>query len=75
METCNASATIGTWEYDVNTRDIIWDKIVHAIYELPQGIEIDTSAKINFFKKGKSREKVIEILKKHEKKVSLLTKN
>ena len=63
LETCNASATIGTWEYDVNTRDIIWDKIVHAIYELPQGIEIDTSAKINFFKKGKSREKVIEILK------------
>ncbi|WP_375559383.1 PAS domain-containing protein [Bernardetia sp. OM2101] len=62
LETCNASATIGTWNYDVNTKDIIWDLIVHNIYELPIDIELDTPAKINFFKKGHSREKVIKIL-------------
>lgn len=62
LETCNASAAIGTWEYNINTRDIDWDKIVHSIYELPNGVDLDTQAKINFFKKGKSREKAVQIL-------------
>jgi PAS domain S-box-containing protein len=63
LETCNASATIGTWHYDINTKDIIWDIIVHEIYELPTDIELNTLAKINFFKKGNNRERLVKALK------------
>ncbi len=68
LETCNASANIGTWVYDVNTRDIVWDKIVHSIYELPHGIELDTPAKINFFKKGISRDTAIRMVREAREK-------
>lgn len=63
LETCNASATIGTWEYNVNTRDITWDAILHQIYELPESIELDTQTKISFFKKGENRERAIKVIK------------
>ncbi len=63
LETCNASASIGTWEYDTNTRDIEWDKIIQSIYELPEGVELDTPAKISFFKKGENRERAIQVVK------------
>ncbi|WP_291723663.1 PAS domain-containing protein, partial [Bernardetia sp.] len=64
LETCNASATIGTWKYDINSRDIGWDNIVHSIYALPKGVDLDTTSKINFFKKGKNRDIVIDVIKK-----------
>ncbi|AFM03605.1 PAS domain S-box [Bernardetia litoralis DSM 6794] len=67
LETCNASATIGTWNYDIHTRDIIWDTIIHSIYELPLGIEIDTQTKINFFKERENRNKAIQIVKEARK--------
>lgn len=63
LESCNASATIGTWEYDINNRDITWNSIVQSIYELPTDIELDRLAKINFFKKGDSRERIVKVLK------------
>jgi PAS domain S-box-containing protein len=62
LETCNASAAIGTWNYDINTKDIIWDTIIHNIYELPIDVELDALAKINFFKKGDNRNRVVRIL-------------
>ncbi len=68
LETCNASAIIGTWTYNINTADMIWDSIVTNIYELPKGIELDTQTKMNFFKEGESSQKALKIIREAREK-------
>ncbi len=57
----NEVAKIGSWEIDLNTNKVYWDKVMKDIHEVPQDYMPSLEETINFYLPGKDREN-IEIL-------------
>ena len=54
-------ARIGTWNRNFVTKTMFWDSITQNILELPDNIEIEFDAVLNFYKTGKSRKLVEKV--------------
>lgn len=59
-----STSRIGTWEVDLATKTVTWDKIVKEIHEVPQDFVPDLETGINFYKEGYSRDKINEVVGK-----------
>ncbi|WP_421888983.1 ATP-binding protein [Marinoscillum sp.] len=42
-------AQIGTWEFDLDTSEIVWSDVVYDIHELPQGGKVELHDVINYY--------------------------
>lgn len=59
LDKTNEVARIGTWEVDVIQNTVKWSRITKAIHEVEDNYEPELSTAIQFFKEGKSREKIL----------------
>ncbi|GAA0890358.1 hypothetical protein GCM10009122_00360 [Fulvivirga kasyanovii] len=48
-------ARIGTWEIDLATGGVTWNRITREILEMPENLKTDYTYIFKFFKKGKNR--------------------
>ncbi|WP_230404053.1 PAS domain S-box protein [Undibacterium curvum] len=62
LEQSNAAARIGTWEYDLSDKKLYWSKVTRQIHEVAEDFECDTEQALNFYKKGKHRERIKSLL-------------
>lgn len=62
LDTTNEVARIGTWEVDLVSDKILWSRITKEIHEVPQDYEPKLEGAINFFKEGKSRSKIQQVV-------------
>ncbi|QWX84389.1 PAS domain-containing sensor histidine kinase [Cellulophaga sp. HaHaR_3_176] len=55
---------IGSWEYDALTDKVVWCKMTKLIHEVTEDYIPTTEKSINFYKPGKSKDKLVYSLKK-----------
>ncbi|NJB72400.1 PAS domain S-box-containing protein [Saonia flava] len=63
LDRTNEVARIGTWEVDLIKNKLFWSRIVCEIHEVPEDYEPDLETGINFFKEGKSRDTINQVVK------------
>jgi len=51
-------ASIGTWEFDLNSASLNWSSEIKKIHEVPKDYEPNLESAINFYKKGYSRDTI-----------------
>lgn len=56
-------ARIGAWEVDLIKNTVFWSKITKEIHEVPQDYEPNLEKGISFYKEGKSRETISQLVK------------
>ncbi|KKM18947.1 hypothetical protein LCGC14_1660590 [marine sediment metagenome] len=62
LDRTNEVARIGTWEVDLISDKILWSRVTKEIHEVPQDYEPKLEGAINFFKEGKSRSKIQQVV-------------
>ncbi|MCC5930062.1 MAG: PAS domain S-box protein [Cyclobacteriaceae bacterium] len=62
LERTNRAARIGSWEVDMKTFKIFWSSITKEIHETGQDFEADLETAIQFYKEGRSRERVKKVM-------------
>lgn len=55
------TARIGTWEVDMLTRTVTWDRVTAAIHEVPEGYQPSLEEAMNYYQEGESREIITHI--------------
>lgn len=58
----NAMAKIGGWKYDLEKQSINWTDITKSIFGVPEDYTPELKSSIGFYKKGKSRDKIKEVI-------------
>ncbi|MDO7174010.1 PAS domain S-box protein [Mariniflexile sp. AS56] len=61
---CNQAANIGLWDMDVSNQKITWSDITKAMHGVAMDYEPSLETGINFYKEGRSREKIAELVTK-----------
>ncbi len=56
------AAKIGTWEVNLLDNSVVWSDVTKAIHEVPANYEPGLETGINFYKEGKSRDKIQELV-------------
>lgn len=64
LERSNAVARIGTWEIDIHSSNIHWSKITKEILDVDADYVCDIATAINFYKEGRDRELMSQLLQK-----------
>ncbi|MFY7900682.1 MAG: PAS domain-containing protein, partial [Chitinophagaceae bacterium] len=62
LEHCNREAKIGYWEIDLTTQTPIWSEVTKQIHEVPDDFVPDLNTAINFYKEGRSRNLISELV-------------
>ncbi|MBC3936165.1 PAS domain S-box protein [Undibacterium sp. CY7W] len=62
LEQSNAAARIGTWEYDLANQKLYWSKVTRQIHEVAPDFDCDKEQALNFYKKGRHRERIQALL-------------
>ncbi len=62
LERTNEVARIGTWEVDLVNNKVYWSRITKEIHEVPQDYTPELEPAIEFFKEGKSRERITKVV-------------
>lgn len=62
LEQSNAAARIGTWEYDLDTRQIYWSNVTRQVHEVDHDYVCELQDAITFYKPGKNRERISALL-------------
>jgi len=62
LEQSNAAARIGTWEYDLLTRQVNWSTVTKQIHEVEVDYQCNTEQALNFFKGKDSRDHIRHLL-------------
>lgn len=62
LEQSNAAARIGTWEYDLTSREINWSSVTRQIHEVDADFECNAELALSFFKGRDSREHIHHLL-------------
>ena len=68
LEQTSIVADIGGWEILIDSQKLYFSDINKHILEAPESFELDLSSAIDFYKKGKNREKIAKAFKKCLKK-------
>lgn len=55
LDKASKMARIGTWEIDLTTGRVVWNRITREILEMPEDLKADYTYIFKFFKKGKNR--------------------
>jgi len=58
LEKTNEAARIGAWEVNLATSNVYWSEVTRQIHEVPDGYSPELDTAIEFFKKGKSRDRI-----------------
>lgn len=58
LEAVTKMARVGTWRLDLESRDLYWCPVTRAIHEVPEDYLPDVDTAINFYKEGKSRDRI-----------------
>jgi PAS domain S-box-containing protein len=64
LEQTNQVARVGGWEYDLVKEKIFWTSVTKEIHGVPPDYEPDMEAGINFYKEGKTRDRIVEVIKR-----------
>lgn len=64
LESMSELARIGSWRADLKRQQISWSKITREIHEVESDFEPSLETAINFYKKGKSRDQIRELVRK-----------
>ncbi|MBC3872835.1 ATP-binding protein [Undibacterium flavidum] len=64
LEQSNAVARIGTWEIDISKSSMEWSNITKQIFDVETDFVCDLAAAIQFYKVGKDRELISQLLQK-----------
>lgn len=64
VESTNKVAKIGAWELDLVKKTVYWSKMVCEIHEVPENYVPELETAINFYKEGKSRDTITEVVNK-----------
>ena len=62
-EETNKVARIGSWEIDLKQEIVFWSSMIKEIYELEPDFVPDKNSMVQFFKDGKNRESILELMK------------
>ena len=62
LEQSNAAARIGTWEYDLISRQINWSSVTKQIHEVEADYQCSAEQALNFFKGKDSRDHIRHLL-------------
>ncbi|MFZ6691671.1 PAS domain S-box protein [Undibacterium sp. SXout20W] len=62
LEQSNAAARIGTWEYDLVSRQINWSSVTKQIHEVDVNFQCNTDQALAFYKGKDSREHIHHLL-------------
>lgn len=62
LEQTNEVARVGGWEMDLTQNKLYWSAVTKAIHKLKDDFKPCTEDAINFYKQGKSRERIQEAL-------------
>ena len=58
LEKSNAAANIGTWEYDIASSTLYWDKVTRSIHGVADDFIPNLETGIDFYKEGESRDSI-----------------
>lgn len=58
LEQTNETARVGGWEYDLETEELQWTSVTHAIHEAPPTYKPNVNDAIRFYKEGIHRNKI-----------------
>ena len=64
LESMSELARIGSWRVDLKRQQISWSKITREIHEVESDFEPSLETAINFYKKGKGRDQIRELVRK-----------
>lgn len=64
LEQSNTIARIGTWEIDVQNRQLRWSKVTKEIYEVPNDFVCPIEQAIHFYREGKDQETITQLLQR-----------
>ncbi|MEX0660581.1 MAG: PAS domain-containing protein [Balneolaceae bacterium] len=64
LESAQSMAHIGAWEVHLEKEEAYWSPITREIHEADPDFEVDLEKSINFYKKGKSRDAIKNVLSK-----------
>jgi PAS domain S-box-containing protein len=64
LEQSNTIARIGTWEIDVQNRQLSWSKVTKEIYEVPNDFVCPIEQAIHFYREGKDQETITQLLQR-----------
>ncbi len=64
LEETNEVALVGGWDVDLKNGTLYWTPVTHLIHETSPGFEPDLAKGINFYKEGKSRDRMVELIDK-----------
>ncbi|MFZ6847903.1 PAS domain S-box protein [Undibacterium sp. RuRC25W] len=62
LEQSNAAARIGTWEYDLASKQINWSSITKQIHEVEADYQCNTELSLSFYKGKENREYIHHLL-------------
>jgi len=62
LEQTNQVARVGGWEYNISNKNIFWTSVTKEIHGVPPDYEPTLEEGINFYKEGKSRERIVEVI-------------
>lgn len=62
LEKTNEVARIGTWEVDLVKNTVTWSKVTKEIHEVAHDYIPNLETAINFFKEGKNKEKILQLV-------------
>jgi len=63
LEEANKAATMGAWEIDLTTNELIWNAVTKEIHEVGLDYEPDVEAAIHFYKEGQNRDTINRIVR------------
>ncbi|HSM63368.1 MAG TPA: PAS domain S-box protein, partial [Gillisia sp.] len=61
FEVANKLTQTGGWEMDLKKQTLVWTKITKDIHEVPHDFVPNLNTAINFYKEGKSRDKISKL--------------
>ncbi|TWI94597.1 PAS domain S-box-containing protein [Mucilaginibacter frigoritolerans] len=64
LEQTNQVARVGGWEYNLVKKKVFWTSVTKEIHGMPPDYEPDIETSINFYKEGKSRDRIAEVIKR-----------
>lgn len=62
LQRAESVARIGGWEVDMATNIVYWTKVTKEIHEVPEDYEPNLEEGINFYKEGKHREEITQLV-------------
>lgn len=63
LEQSNTAARIGTWEFDIQSRQVFWSQVTRQIHEVDDDYTCDADRGLLFYKQGKNRDRILQLMR------------